>query len=241
MQCLWQLLWKDHLCSPESSPRGFWRVEGTLWLTGPFSWDPSSGQWSCLLSSWPHQKKKKPCNSLVWLWKNNGFSHKCYVVYMVNKTLPSVDFLWGGNWWSQLSFLELPLQLNLRNENSESSWTNTGEGLVQWPVFLLDGWLPSRLSRVTWAHAVESRMPAQAPALALSLGDLELVIRQVVIRTWTLFFMATRRPQASQRVGKQARLSDACGHRAGSWQTGASKAKLKISTWVYNTAQHIDH
>lgn len=48
--------------------------------------------------------------------------------------------------------------------------------------------------------------------------------------------MATRRPQASRRVGKQARLSDACGHRAGSWQKGASKANLKISTWVYNTA-----
>ena len=48
--------------------------------------------------------------------------------------------------------------------------------------------------------------------------------------------MAPRRPQASQRVGKQARLSDAYGHRAGSWQTGASKANLKISAWVYNTA-----
>ena len=63
-----------------------------------------------------------------------------------------------------------------------------------------------------------------------------ILTRQVVIRTWTLFFVATRRPQASQRVGKQARLSDACGHRAGSWQTGASKANLKISVWVYNLA-----
>lgn len=36
---------------------------------------------------------------------------------------------------------------------------------------------------VTWAHTVESRMPVQALAPALSLGDLELVIRQVVIGT----------------------------------------------------------
>lgn len=36
---------------------------------------------------------------------------------------------------------------------------------------------------VTRAHTVESRMPVQALAPALSLGDLELVIRQVVIGT----------------------------------------------------------
>ena len=91
-------------------PRGFWRVEETLWLTGLSFWDPSSVP---VFYPYDPTKKKKNRKSLVWLWKNEGFSYKCCIVYMVNKTLPPVDFLWGGNWWSQLSFLELPLQLNL--------------------------------------------------------------------------------------------------------------------------------
>ena len=67
---------------------------------------------------------------------------------------------------------------SLRNENSESSWTNTGEGSVQWPLVLLNGWLPSRLSWVTWAHVVESRSRFRLPLLHLPWGTWNLSSEQ---------------------------------------------------------------